>query len=134
MSTKTINPKQVYLQDPLSAIPMLPANVEKKKDDRGLVQLRIEIPLKKWQKKIVDFLRYDYSKVIALDEMGSAFYDRVDGHASLRQIAQEMATLFNANIAEMEKAVMNFTKSLMERSALILKIEKENTIREASKL
>jgi hypothetical protein len=128
LKKKNVNPDKVFVQDPLEVIPLVPDNVEKKNDENGTLQIRIKVPLKSWQKKIVDFLKYDYSKVVALDKMGSAFYERVDGTRSLRQIAKELAALFNTSLAEMEKSVTNFTKILMERSMLVLKLEKKNKI------
>ncbi len=128
MKKQIINPRKIYVQDPLDVIPVVPLNVETKKNENGLLHLRAHIPLKKWQKKIADFLRYDYTKVLQLDEMGTAFYERVDGIRSIRQIAREMALIFKADVSSMEDAAIKFTKMLMERSMLVLKLEKENSI------
>ncbi|MBI2441024.1 MAG: hypothetical protein HYV35_06590 [Lentisphaerae bacterium] len=116
------NPRGTYRRDPLAAIPLTPANVEQKRDSQGLIHLRARLPLKGLRKRVADFLGYEYAKTVALDTLGSRYYEQVDGQRSLRAIVAAMLPESGRSPGQLEEHIVLFTKALMAKNLLVLKV------------
>ncbi len=113
------------IPDPFAVIPVRPPNVQTLTGKDGLVQLRLQIEPKGLGKKIARWLRYDYARVVELDEHGACFYRLVDGRTTLGAIATKMAGRFSTQRREMEAMVVLFTKNLMASSFLALVVPED---------
>ena len=108
--------------DPLAAIPLKPENVELKPDSRGCLHLRMTPPLKPLKRKVAKWLGYDYTSRLELDEYGSHYYRLIDGQRPLSAIVDELAKKLGKERSEVAKMVVVFTKTLMTRNMVVLKI------------
>jgi hypothetical protein len=108
--------------DPLAAIPLRPANVELRHDSHGCLHLRLTPPLKPFQRKVARWLNYDYTHKLALDETGTLYYQMVDGQTTLAQIVDELTKRLQKDRRDVVQMVVLFTKMLMTRNMLALKI------------
>ncbi|MBI2437632.1 MAG: PqqD family protein [Lentisphaerae bacterium] len=124
------NPRSTYIRDPLAVIPLTPENVEQKRSSAGTIHLRARVPLKGLRKRVADWLGYEYTKTVALDELGSAFYEQVDGQRSLREIAEAMLKASGRGPRELEEHIVLFTRLLMARNMLVLKVTPANRLAE----
>jgi hypothetical protein len=122
IAPQQINPRGVHVYDPLAVVPLAPDNVEQKRDSRGLIHLRLNIPLRGLRKRLAAWLGYNYTRTLELDEVGTLFYERVDGKRTLRDIAGEMAGKCGRDREEMTKQVVLFTKALMTRNLILLRV------------
>jgi hypothetical protein len=59
---------------------------------------------------------------VVLDREGTRFYDLVDGAGTLRAIAGALAVPLGRGVSESEQAVILFTRDLMRRGFLDLKV------------
>ncbi|MCG3148801.1 MAG: Coenzyme PQQ synthesis protein D [Verrucomicrobiae bacterium] len=109
--------------DPLTAIPLKPANVELKHDSQGCLHLRLTPQLKPTQRKVTQWLGYDYTHKLALDETGTAYYQLVDGQHTLATIVDELTKKLSKDRREVATMVVMFTKMLMTRNMLALKVQ-----------
>jgi len=108
--------------DPLAAIPLKPANVELRQDSRGCFHLRLTPPLKPLQRKVATWLRYDYTRKLELDEHGTLYYQLADGQRTLSAIVDEFAKKLGKDRREVVPMIVTFTKMLMIRNMLALKV------------
>ncbi len=109
-------------QDPLAVIPLRPANVEVRRDPAGCLHLRVYLRVDGWRAHIGRWLRYDFYRTVVLDREGTRFYDLVDGAGTLRAIAGALAVPLGRGVSESEQAVILFTRDLMRRGFLDLKV------------
>lgn len=114
------------LVNPLAAIPLKPANVEMRRDRLGHIHLKLTPALKPLHRKVARWLSYDYSAKLELDEAGSHYYSLVDGQHSLDSIVDEMGAKFGKSRKDMAGQVVEFTKALMMRNMLALKVSGES--------
>jgi hypothetical protein len=116
--------QEVYpvVNDPYSVIPLKPDNLEIKYDSHGMMHLRLSQEPEGFLKHLVRWLRYDYSRKLELDEYGTAYYSLVDGKTNLKQIIDKMNSKFDKSRDEIEKAVILFTKKLMQMQLILLKV------------
>ena len=108
--------------NPLAAIPLKPENVELRPDPDGNVHLRMTPELKPMQRKIATWLRYDYTRKVTLDEYGSLYYRLIDGRRPLSSIVDELTQKLGKDRNEVAMMVVTFTKHLMIRNMIALKI------------
>ena len=108
--------------DPLAAIPLKPANVELREDPDGCLHLRLTPPLTPLQLKVAGWLRYDYTRKLTLDEHGTLYYRLVDGQHSLSAIVDELARKIGKDRRDVATMVVTFTKMLMTRNMVALKV------------
>ena len=87
---KTPPPARPIIKDPFAVIPLQPEDVTVKRDSRGVIHLRRLQPISGPMRRLAGWLRYDYSRKIALDENGTLYYELVDGTRTLRAIADRM--------------------------------------------
>ena len=120
---RTASAARAPAHDPLTAVPLRPDGLETAVDGAGLLHLRMRPRLAGMRKRIADLLGYDYSRRLELDACGSLYYQLVDGRRSLREIADEMARRGHGTPEEMAARVVLFTKQLMTRNMIWLKVE-----------
>ena len=119
----TENPKDApAIEDPFAVVPIVPENVESRTDAEGLVHLRVTPRLTGFKKKLADWLRQDYSQRLALDEVGTQFFNLIDGQRRLKDIADEMAAVSDRPRKDIESGIILFTKQLMTRHMIVLKV------------
>ena len=110
--------------DPLAAIPLKPTNVELREDSQGCLHLRLTPTLGPIQRKVARWLGYDYTRKLALDEHGTFYYRLVDGQHTLAAIVDELAQKLGQDRREVATMVVTFTKLLMTRNMIVLKIRR----------
>jgi hypothetical protein len=115
-------PPTPVVSNPLTVVPLKPANVEVRTDSQGLIHLKMTPPLKPFKRKVAQWLRYEYSAKVELDEYGSYYYSLVDGEQTLSSIVDAMAQKLGKTRKETAQTVVAFTKSLMTRNLLVLKV------------
>lgn len=108
--------------DPLSAIPLRPADVDLRRDSQGCIHLRRKEPVGPWLARVAQWLRYDFTRTLALDEHGTRFYDAINGETSLRDIARQLGESTGRPQAEVEQGVIAFTRTLMTRHLIELRL------------
>ena len=108
--------------DPLAAIPLKPTNVELREDSQGCFHLRLTPTLGPVQRKVAGWLGYDYTRKLTLDEHGTFYYRLVDGQHSLAAIVDELARKLGQDRRDVATMVVTFTKMLMTRNMVVLKI------------
>lgn len=113
---------QPVIADPFAVIPLQPENVSVRRDSRGNIHLRCLPPLNKMQRRVAEWLGYDYSRKIELDEHGTLYYGFVNGTSSLRTIVDRMITTSGRDRKTVEEGVIVFTKKLMIMNMLALKV------------
>jgi hypothetical protein len=115
--------------DPLAAVPLKPDNVEIRRDTQGRIHLKLTPVLKPLHRKVAVWLHYDYCAKVELDEVGSHYYSLVDGCHSLSAIVDEMGVKLGKSRDEIAMQVIEFTKSLMVRNMLALKVPVDTPMR-----
>ena len=109
--------------DPLSVVPAAEANVEARQDDCQRVQLRRMIePKPGLYRRVARLLRYRHDVRVNLDEGGSCFWRQIDGRRDLGSIAVAVGKHLGVDDDEARKAVMAFTRALMIRRLIYLKL------------
>lgn len=106
------------MHDPLAAIPLRPPDVEVRQDSRGCLHLRRWAPVNRLQR----LLRQQYATQVELDEFGSLFYQQVDGRQTLRDIIETIVRASGKPRRDVEQGAVLFTKQLMTKNLLQLKI------------
>ena len=115
-------PTATRTADPLAAIPLKPANVELREDSQGCLHLRLTPTLGPVQHKVARWLGYDYTRKLTLDEHGTFYYRLVDGQHTLAAIVDELAQKLGQDRRDVATMVVTFTKMLMTRNMIVLKI------------
>jgi hypothetical protein len=126
LSTKRPASPRPAIRDPLAVVPLKPDNVEMRRDSQGLIHLRLRPELAGLRKRIADSLGHDYTRKVALDEIGTQFYSLVDGKRALNAIIHKMARESGRDQKEVTESVVLFTKKLMTMNLIVLKVDGEN--------
>jgi len=113
-------PPPPIITDPFAVIPVQPDTVERKQDSQGNIHLRLSVQPKGMVKKVADWLGYDYTKKIQLDEYGTAYYSQVDGQTTLDTIINHMTDKLGTSRDDTEGMVVLYTKKLMTMNMLAL--------------
>ena len=58
-------------------------------------------------------------EIFTLNETGKAIWDKLDGKKTLKVIAKELASDFDAKEEKIEKDVLGFTEELIKRKMLV---------------
>ncbi len=110
-------------KDPFDAIPAVDPHVEARHSDSSLVQLRREIePKTRVGRFFAERFGWRRYSRVNLDERGSAFWDEVDGKRDLHAIERRVRERCGVTRQESEQAVMSFTKALMLRGLIGLRL------------
>jgi hypothetical protein len=118
-------PARPVISNPFAVVPVKAGNVEVRRDSKGMVHLRITMPLAGLRKRVADWLGYDYSRKIELDEHGSLYFSLVDGVNTLKTIVDQMVAKSNRSRKEVEEAVILFTKKLMTMNMICLMVPQD---------
>jgi hypothetical protein len=117
------NPPRPAIRDPFAVVPLLPDNVEIRRDSAGNAHLRMQPKLKALTRKVADWLNYDYSRKVELDESGTLFVGMADGHNRLHDIVDCLVAKSGRERKDVEEGVILFTKKLMTMNMMVLKVE-----------
>lgn len=113
-------------RDPFRAVPVANTGIKSKQDGRGRLQLKAVAPPRPGLAGFAALkLKMRKPLRVNLDERGSAFWRRVDGRRTLREIEKALRREFSIEKKECQKAVIEFTKMLMERGLIALKMDPE---------
>ena len=111
-------------RDPFTAIPLVaPGVVEETSADGTLVLVhRIPVP-KKYGRLLGRFLGRDRVSRTILDDNGTFFWRQIDGERTLAAIADAIRIHVNKPEREAREAVIAFTRDLMKRNLIQLKLK-----------
>jgi hypothetical protein len=110
------------IADPFAVIPIQPEDVVVRRDSQGNIHLRRLPKIDGMRRRVAEWLRYDYSRKIELDEHGTVYYSLVDGAHTLRMIVDRMVSKSGRDRKTVEEGVIIFTKKLMTMNMLALKV------------
>ena len=111
-------------RDPFAAVPSITPGVEAKLDSRSMLQLkRVIEPSSQPMRFLADKLGLRRSVRVNLDEMGTFFWQRIDGVRDLRSIAESLRTRFHLDRKECDLAVIRYTRLLMLRGLVQLRVD-----------
>jgi len=110
-------------RDPLDAVPVKAAGVTEEAGVGGALILvrRAPVPMR-YARLLGRFLGGDRISRVVLDENGVFFWRQIDGVRTLRQIADAMRVRLNRPEGDARAAVIAFTKDLMKRNLIQLKL------------
>ena len=110
-------------RDPLAATPVAVPGVQAQRDAANLLQLRRPLPTRgrigAVLERVFGFNRYVRFN---LDEQGGWFWERIDGKRDLHAIETELRKRFSLSPEESVKAVIEYTKVLMMRGLICLRL------------
>ncbi len=120
VDASSVDPRR---KDPFNATPVMPPDVEVRRDSASLAQLRREIPPKT---RVGAFLaeKFGWRRYarVNLDERGTAFLEQIDGKRDLHEIERHLREQYGLRREESEQAVIGFTKALMLRGLVSLRL------------
>ncbi len=110
-------------RDPFVAVPILAEGVREETGAEGTVVLvrRVPVPMR-YGRLLGRFLGRERVARTILDENGTFFWRQVDGVRTLGQIADAVRVKMNCPEAQARESVLAFTKDLMKRNLLSVKI------------
>jgi len=112
-----------FKRDPFEAVPVVADQVESREDVRSRVEVRVEFPSKPGlQEFLARNLRFRKIRRHTLDERGSFFWKQIDGNTSLAEIEKRQRRAFSLERRESRDAIVLFTKALMNRGLIYLKV------------
>jgi hypothetical protein len=115
------NRKTETRSHPLDAVPVIPEEVEHEVDNLSRVLIRRPRPYPKgWRGRLSRRMRLRHDVRISLDERGSFFWNLIDGHRPLRDIARQLRREYSLGDQESRDATVKFTQTLMLRGAICL--------------
>jgi len=111
-------------RDAFAAVPVVADGVEAREDAQGRVQLRRVAPAKPGLASFVSRrLKLERRIRVNLDDYGSLFWKQIDGRRTLRGIEVLIREQTEQEQTESEKATIVFTRMLMLRHLIYLKVE-----------
>ncbi len=111
-------------RDPFAAIPSITPGIDAKLDSGSMLQLRHKIkPSSQLTQFLADKLGFRRSVRVNLDERGTFFWQQIDGIRDLRSIAKSIQGRFNIDREECNSAVIHYTKTLMLRGLVQLRVD-----------
>jgi len=110
-------------RDPLAAVPRVPAGVTAETLSDGLVVSRRLSPGRGVGGRLVQWAGGKFPVRVVLDERGAFFWGRIDGRRRLAGIAGDLQERFGLETATARGCTIEFTKQLMRRNLVELKIE-----------
>ena len=110
-------------RDPLLAVPRVAPGATAVPSNGGMLVTR-KVQLRSLMGRLAARLGGRPSVRVVLDERGAFFWDRIDGQRSLAVIANELQAQFVLDAAVARWCVIEFTKQLMRRNLVELKVEK----------
>ena len=111
--------------DPFAAVPLVADGAEVREDSQGLFQVRkIAVPKRGVASLLAQRFGLQRQVRVNLDAYGTLFWRQIDGLRSLREIEMLVREKTQQSQAENEKATILFTKTLMVRHLIYLKMPK----------
>ena len=110
-------------RDPFMAIPMVAPEVREEQSSEGELTLvhTAPVPLR-YARFLGRFLGRERVSRTILDEQGTFFWRQINGRMPLNGIADAIRLHANKPDKQARKAVIAFTKDLMKRNLIVLKI------------
>jgi hypothetical protein len=110
-------------RDPFEAVPMVAEGVRTEVGKDGVTVLVSTTPVPmRYGRLLGRFLGRERIARVILDENGTFFWRQIDGIRNLGQIANAVRKQMNRPEMEARAAVISFTKDLMKRNLLSLKV------------
>jgi len=111
-------------RDPFAAVPVRNELAEHKKDSQSCYQIRMRLPPGEGLgSRLANRFGLHKDIRVDLDPHGSFFWAQVDGHKNLHSIEEKLRSEFDLGKEESREATLLFTKTLMLRHLIQLKIE-----------
>jgi hypothetical protein len=117
------SPRPGVARDPLDAVPVVPAGLTRTRVPGGLLLARRLPPEGRLGVAVERWLRVSRDRRYALDRLGAEFFAAIDGERSLAAIARKLSASLGVEEGEAQSAVKAFTKALVERGLLLLRLE-----------
>jgi hypothetical protein len=102
----------------LEAVPVPLPEVRSSTSESGLVRLSYPAALKPWLARLLPASLSRPQRTLELDAMGSRVWSMIDGQATVRDIARQVASHYACHPAEAEQAVALFVRQLGQRGIL----------------
>lgn len=113
--------------DPFAAVPLVANGVEVQEDLRGLLQIRkVAAPKPGVASFLARRVGLRRQLRVNLDAYGTLFWRQIDGRRCLRDIEARVREQTRQDAAESKKATILFTKMLMVRHLIYLRIPGRN--------
>ena len=110
-------------RNPFTAIPMVAPQVSEEQSADGELTLVHTVPVPmRYARFLGRFLGREHIARTILDEQGTFFWRQIDGTRSLAEIAHAIRLHANQPDEQARKSVIAFTKDLMTRNLIVLKI------------
>lgn len=110
-------------RNPFAAIPMVAPQVREEPSANGELTLVHTVPVPaRYARFLGRFLGREHVARTILDEHGVFFWRQIDGVRTLTEIVHAIRLHANQSDAQARKAVITFTKDLMTRNLIVLKI------------
>ncbi len=111
-------------RDPLEAVPVRNELAEHREDSQSCYQIRMRVPPGPGLgARVADKFGLHKDVRVDLDSQGSFFWSQVDGSQDLRTIEGKLRQQFSLDEKESREATLLFTKSLLLRHLIQLKID-----------
>jgi hypothetical protein len=118
-------PATTETTNPLAAIPLIATGVEVRRDSEALVHVQRRVEARPgFFNRIARGIGGARSVRVNLDVHGSFFWDRIDGQRTLAEIAADLQSRFGIEPAAARQATVMFTRMLMLRHIIQLKVER----------
>lgn len=115
-------PTDMELNHLLIAVPLPKKGVETRVSEGG-IQLRRDIePNNRILRWCINRFHFNKDLRLVLDTHGGGFWKLLDGHRNLGQISERMSNQFQMDPTECERAVILYTKMLMRRHFIVLRV------------
>ena len=119
----TTGPSEPPVRDPLAAVPVVPDGVRATKIGDGLLlerRLTPSGPVRTFVERTFGLRR---ERRFELDHVGTDFYAAIDGTRTLADIETELRARHALSAEDGRKAVTAFTKALLERELVLLRLD-----------
>ncbi|NLL83088.1 MAG: PqqD family protein [Lentisphaerae bacterium] len=122
MAATTATPRPA--RDPFEAIPLVAPDVVVEESENGTLILIHRVPVpKKYARLLGRFLGRERESRIVLDEHGTYFWRQINGERNLAEVANAIRLHMNKPEREAKEAVISFTRDLMKRNLIQLKLK-----------
>ena len=121
-------PQRPIQSDPLAAIPMIAPSVDARTEADGVVQLRQKRALGGGALgRLCSRMGFSPDRRINLDARASRFWSLIDGQRTLHEIADRVATEWSVSPTDARSLAVQFTRDLMIRELIVLRVEQPAT-------
>lgn len=100
------------------AVPVKNQSVEEKRTEEGQVVLYLPRKERRWIKVLSKLVFVPKGRKVALDELGTAVWDWLDGETNVEQVIKKFADKYRLSKREAELSVVAYLKSLVKRGLI----------------